>query len=229
MKNESQISRRTVAAGAAWAVPSVAVVAVTPAFAASPGEEPSVPPDSGDSSIGLQGLMNIGKGCPSYGGGRYSLVLNATDVSATKPVYDENGQVVEYGFYVLGATKSERPSNAKFTIYVPTSLGTFTWDNTSRRSGWSNLFPDRSVPQYAGMTAYSSTFSGSWVYSEIDGVGRWAASGTAPSWGANPPNLSDFGRARRYCPSGTMPAAAMRTVDVADKTLSFTRGVRSLV
>ncbi|MCL6422388.1 hypothetical protein Bequi_03145 [Brachybacterium sp. JHP9] len=216
-------TRRALARGTFWAVPTAVVAVSAPAFASS---TPVTPPDHGDSTIGLQGLLNVGKGCSGYGGGPYDLVVNAQDLSSTKPVYDENGVLVKYGFYVLGATASQRPANARFTIYLPSALGSIAWTNRATTSGWTNLMKDSSVPQYSGMTAYTTTFQGTWRYSVVDGVGRWAAGGSAPSWGANPPALDANGTARQYCPNGTMPATALRRVIVDGEELSFQRSVR---
>ncbi len=225
----ASIGRRRLMQTTAWAVPTTVVAAAAPALATSKPEDPEYPPDHGNPNIGLQGLMNIGKGCPTYKNSGYSLVVNAEDISQDKPVYDEDGKKVQYGFYVLGAERNQTPSNAKFTVYVPTSLGTVKWANRSPNSGWSNLTLDRSVQQYRGFTAYTSTFSGRWFYSVVDGKGRWTAVGPAPAWGACPPNLAKGRSAGNYCPTKTMPAIALRRVDVAGKHLSFQRAVRDRV
>lgn len=211
----------------AWAVPTTVVAAAAPALATSKPDEPETPPDHGNPDIGLQGLMNIHKYCQGYKG--FTLYVDTEDLSHEKPVYDENGKVVQYGFYVLGGNENQQPSNAKFTIYVPAALGEAKWTNTQPRSGWSNMEVDRSVKQYRGYIAYTSTFQGRWIYSVVNGEGRWTAAGPPPSWGACPPNLGFNKRASYYCPTNTMQAIALRRVDVAGKHLSFQRFVRALV
>ncbi len=224
----SKPSRRAVAVGAAWTVPVMVGAQSVPAFAASePGGDIPVPPDDGDSKVGLQGLLNIAKGCGGYQRGPYSMVVNTTDISDTKPVYDDKGELVRYGFYVENGKPTVEPRNAKLTIYVPSRLGSIRWTNRATSSGWSNLTVDRTVPQHRGMTAYSAVFRGQWVYHNDSK--QWIASGPAPQWGANPPNLSLQGSACGYCNNGTMPAAARREVTVGDKVLTFTRGVRNLL
>lgn len=221
--DNARVGRRSLMATTAWAIPTGVIVTAAPALATSSNTD--TPPDIGNPNIGLQGLLNIGKGCNGYGGERYRLVINANDISGTKPVYDENGQLVKYGFYVLGAGPDQKPSNARFTTYLPSSLGTFTWTNRNTASGWSNLVLDTAVAQYPGYTAYTATFNGTWVYSVVDGKSRWVASGSGPSWGANPPNLTHSGSASNYCRSGTMRVTALRRVTVAGKVLSFQRSI----
>lgn len=214
------ISRRTVALGAAWSVPVIAAAHASPAFAAS--REPVSDPT-------LQGKINHRKTCDPAGykyrsalyPSGYKVLIDQVPEGG-KTVTDVDGNPVSYGFYVLDGSVDQKPTEASMTIYFPVEYGSFTFTNLAPNSGWTALTRDDSAPRIDGLVAYTTNFVGTWTWDPT--TSRWVTVGSEfPRWGANPPGLTYSGTASALCPDGTMRWAITRSVMINGQEYSFTR------
>lgn len=214
------ISRRTVALGAAWSVPVIAAAHASPAFAASPElvNDPT-----------LQGKINHRKTCDPAGyhyrsalyPSGYKVLIDQVPEGG-KTVTDVNGNPVSYGFYVLDGAADHKPTAASMTIYFPVEYGSFTFTNLAPRSGWTALTRDDNAPSINGLVAYTTSFVGTWVWDSS--ASRWVTVGSEfPRWGANPSGLAYDGTAQALCPDGTMRWAITRSVTIDGRKYLFTR------
>lgn len=139
------VKRRTLAKGAIWSIPVVAVASAAPAFAASPQ------PTLSAAGRGTWNLTWYTERVDNY----QSFKLFSTIPGNTSP-----GQ----GFCVLNSTTSSAISNASVTYYLPYYDLRFSAQNGPGFNGWSQLSRDSSKNNkyYRSVTyyAYTSVYSG---------------------------------------------------------------------
>ncbi|WP_435199855.1 hypothetical protein [Janibacter sp. GS2] len=190
--------RRSVVKGAAWATPTIVLGNAAPAMAASR------PP-------GLQGWVTVGKSC---GNGPDTLTIDGTGGDNANPPTANSR-----GIWVFNVTSSTVLTNARLTVYYPSSLGTIGWTAASGNSGWSVPSVDNGAPPKAGFIAYTSTYSGAWTFYN------------------NPNNLDDHFRANgrpnftasvslsgSYCATNGLPLYSLRRVTIDGNLVDFGRG-----
>lgn len=129
-------SRRSLVAGAAWAVPAIAIASAAPAMAIS------TPP-------GLQGWVTISR---SGGDGNCTLEIDGV------------GNYAVRGLWVFNTTNATGVTGAFIVFYYPMSLGILTWSAATDNSGWSAPAYDAGDDTVAGHYAYKTTYSGSWTF-----------------------------------------------------------------
>lgn len=152
----TNISRRSLAKGAAWAAPAVVATTAVPAYAAS---NPSVP--SQDQLIerqkSLQGIFQVVVDCPVG-------VPNFRLIGAEKP-YPQGG------FWTGGTDPSSLVDNASFTLYVADYIAQkLTWlQYPGKENGWSlPTVNDAIIPVKQGYTAYTFFYNGTnWAYDPV--------------------------------------------------------------
>lgn len=164
----TEISRRSVAKGTAWAVPAVAVAASAPAMAASP-----VP--------GLQGRVYWTEYCSGMTVGISPDDQNGADLYP-------NG---DYGFYVFN-TKASQVSAACMTFTYPASLGSLTWKANSNNGQWS---VPKVISKNSSTITYQSCYSGAFAdhtYNDPQNNSQYYASVTSyPSFSASIPSCAN--------------------------------------
>lgn len=194
-------TRRTLVKGAAWALPAVTVVGTAPAMAAS------VPK-------GLQGWVALNKRCKQIWeciNGYWRII------SEYKLTIDGLGSYPTRGLWVMGTQQSTQISDAQITFYYPTWLGTIRWEEASGNLGWSVPAKDDSAPAKAGFTAYTTRYTGTWIY-VADGDYTVAA---------GQPKFRGVGRQRDHskdCGCRTVQVYARRSVVVQGERVTFERG-----
>lgn len=195
-----ELSRRNVAKGAAWAMPSIAIASAAPALAVS------TPPDE----AGLQGWVFWDRDCFSSPN---RVTITPSPTGSASELYPQG----KYGFYVLNTT-SAHVQNACMTFSYPSSLGTLTWRADSRNDGsWST--PVKVAAAKSGVTTYQTCYSGGWK--------DVAAQGGTPAYTAvkSYPYFS-AATSRDIC-STTSPIAVdiLRTVTVDGTVIPLTRSI----
>lgn len=137
------VSRRTLAKGAAWAAPAVAVAAVAPMVAASP-----IPPR------GLNGWVTLTRQC--------TRTNNEFQIDG-RGTFTGGGNS-DRGIWTFVDDPNAEISGAAIVFFFDTRSASFT---NSSGGGWTNLSRatelDASAPA-AGYYAYRATYSGKWTY-----------------------------------------------------------------
>ena len=129
-------SRRALVAGAAWAVPAIAIASAAPAMAIS------TPP-------GLQGWVTISR---SGGDGNCTLEIDGV------------GNYAVRGLWVFNTTNATGVTGAFIVFYYPMSLGILTWSAATGNTNWSAPAYDSGDTTVAGHYAYKTTYSGGWTW-----------------------------------------------------------------
>lgn len=148
----NSMSRRSLAKGAAWAVPSLTVAAAAPAMAASP-----IPVLVANNTV-TYGLLPNGS---SSGDTQYRVYTSPNNRN------DPPNSVSSCGPEITGATNNTTVTNVSMIYWLPQSNLTFA-NNTSgaATSGWSllaratSLDGSRTDTSGRKVYAYSTTFSG---------------------------------------------------------------------
>lgn len=191
------LSRRTLAQGAAWAIPVAAVVAAAPVMAAS--------------TPGLQGWVEIGKRCRM---GSDTLTIDGTGGNSASP--PDNGS---RGLWVYRTTAATTLEYARITFYYPSSLGTITWSAATENADWSVPVVSTIDPAISGYTAYTTYYTGGWTFYNLTGtVNDYTRATGRPNFTGSAA-LSD-----NQCRDGGLPVYARRTVTVNGEVISFLRG-----
>lgn len=206
------LSRRTLARGAAWSVPVVAVGSAAPALAASP-------------QPGLQGWVQATKNCN-----------NTTTMNVTFDSYEGVSPQPTpipppaWGLYVYNITDTTRVGDAFITVYVPSSLAINQFTALTGNVGWSTPTQGAGTPSCtahicegapppAGYTAFTT---------------RYVANSWYAQTGTNPPRLQAAGRLRLrayaprgqgLCETGGLNIYITRSVCVDGQQICFTRSV----
>ena len=153
-------SRRTLAKGAAWTAPAVAVAGAAPAYAAS------VPPEPG-----LQGWVLVTKtNCSGSGDTTGTLTWDSAPNRTKDPDPYTNRQ---WGLWVWsacstppcppGAASDWTISGVTITVYLPSNLTISNARDLSGNNGWS--VPTRVTPStITGTQAWQTTYSGTFSY-----------------------------------------------------------------
>lgn len=192
------ISRRHLAAGAAWTVPAIAVAAMAPNVSAS-------------LQPGLQGWVILTKTCRSGDAGRSMTI----DVNGF-------GSYPSRGLWVYNTTSTTTIAAAKITFYFPSALQLSFSTATNHSPSWSSLAADSSAPAIQGMTAYSASYTGSFAFVPAgNGQPAYSYAVGQPHYQATasvPPSSN-------YCESDKLPVTARRTVTVDGQVITFSRSV----
>ncbi|MEI2776891.1 MAG: hypothetical protein V9G19_13170 [Tetrasphaera sp.] len=190
-------SRRTLAKGAAWSIPVMAMGSFAPARAAS------LPP-------GLQGWVNLIKGCDTQSPRNMTVEINGIGNYPTR------------GLWVYNTTPTTVITGAKLTLYFPSDWNVTSITAATGNSGWSVPAPDSSVPVKPGLQAYSTTYTGTWQYVAASG-GNPAYSYTVgqPHFMATAVVTAGQG----YCSTNGFPVTARRTVFVNGHEVTFERSI----
>ncbi|MDO4919091.1 hypothetical protein [Kocuria sp.] len=134
------INRRTLAKGAVWSVPVVAMASAAPAVAASAAPE-----------LRPSGRFSYNQGWGS----------TQTDNSTAYKVFStaSGGTTPASGFCILNTNTSMSISNAAVTYYFPLSNLTFSTEGGPGANGWSLMTRDttKSTKSYNGVTYYPYT------------------------------------------------------------------------
>ncbi|MFC0676013.1 hypothetical protein [Brachybacterium hainanense] len=185
MNPSPRLTRRALVTGALWAAPTAAVSIAAPALAASTTSAP-----------GLNGWVQVRSSC-----GFRSQTLEI----------DGRGTYPARGLWAEPASSSQRPTNARITVYFPASLGTLRWSAATGSSGWSVPEVDAAAPAISGYLAYTTRYTGDWTY---DAVNRRQVAMGQPHF------TTTF--STRSCVSVT--AYALRSVQIGGTTYEFRRG-----
>lgn len=154
----STVSRRSVARGAAWVMPSITVAAASPAIAASP------PP-------GLQGRVQWTEDCTNR-----VVTITPDDTGNGGDLYPKGG---DYGFYVFN-TKAAQVSGACMTFTFPSSLGKLTWKAAADNGKWSvPTVVSSGSSTYTYQTCYTGAFAD---YNYVDRVNNSTYYAGVTSW-----------------------------------------------
>lgn len=137
-------TRRTVAKGALWSAPVVAVTTTMPAYTASATRP----------APGLQGWVALAKGCST---------------SSTLAV-DGVGAYPNRGLWIEGAAETTRAGSAALTYYLPSTLGSLTWTPQAGNGAWPTPRVDPAAPLRSGFTAYTTSYSGSWTFNRTNKI-----------------------------------------------------------
>ncbi len=149
------LSRRTLALGAAWTVPAIALAAAAPAVAASTPHPP-----------GLNGWVTIEKDCRPL-----SLDIDGRGTFT-------GGGTSDRGFWVFTTNSTTPPTGAYLVFYIPTSSLTWTWAAAAGNVGWSVpvMTTDNTIaPPIAGYTRYVTYYTWTWTYNSTHQA--WVADG----------------------------------------------------
>lgn len=151
----TNISRRTLAKGAAWATPVVVATAAVPAYAAS---NPKVPTQEQivERQKSLQGYFEVLVTCPAS--------------RTAPPDFVLTGDTLPYptgGFYVGGTNSASVIDGASFTLYIGNNQARhMSWFRDGNTNGWSLPVINSNVaPAMQGYTAYTFFYNGAnWAF-----------------------------------------------------------------
>lgn len=194
---DTTLKRRTLVKGAAWVSPAIVVGNAAPAMAASR------PP-------GLQGWVTVGKQCRRGGD---TLTIDGTGGDNANPPTDNSR-----GIWIFNVTASTVLTNARITIYYPSSLN-ITWAAATGNSGWSVPTADATVPSRPGFTGYTSTYSGAWnFFNNTNNLDDHFRANGRPNFTGSV-TLSDSA-----CNTNGLTVYSYRRVNVNGNLLEFGRG-----
>lgn len=164
----TNISRRSIAKGAAWATPAVLATAAVPAYAASTTTPTEPTPEQIElRKRGVRGVFTAKIECnwikDSNGEKQW------TSAKAVRFI----GNGVPYptgGYYVEGVERDTKIENATVTVYVEEPWGAnLSWIPTAQNSGWEVIPAGPEVPAKAGYSAYQIVYvANNWLYDEAN-------------------------------------------------------------
>lgn len=141
------ISRRSVAKGAAWAAPVIVATTAIPAYAASLANK------------ALDGWVNNSTRCTrDYRG-----------VTSTTYEFNGTGVYPTRGLWVSGAREDSKIEDVKIIQYLGYTANPATFQAV-QASQWTTLTYDPYAPKKDGYLAYSTAYTGSWRYDPDSGM-----------------------------------------------------------
>jgi hypothetical protein len=195
MSNSATPTRRTVAKSAAWTVPVIALGVAAPAASAS---TTATPP-------GLQGWVTVSESC--------------SIVTGMQLTIDGTGSYPERGLWIFNTTKTTAIKDATVTFYFPADMN-LQWSYASGGSTqWTVPAKDSSAPSIAGMTAYTTRYTGAFAF---------VPGNPAYSYAVGQPKFQSKALSYNYCRSA-ITGYARRSVSVDGQPIAFQRGPISLL
>lgn len=159
----TNISRRSIAKGAAWATPAVLATSVVPAYAASTEPTEPTPEQIELRKRGVRGAFTARVTCGTDRNGNWAngRKLEVIGNAGTYP----NG-----GYHVEGVNPDTKVTSAIVTLYIENPWGeNLTWTPTSQNRGWIMVPSGSRVPARAGYTPYDIIYNGTnWAYDAAD-------------------------------------------------------------
>lgn len=193
--SKSEVKRRSLVRGAAWAMPVAAVVAAAPSAAASP------PPPRG-----LNGWVTLSRDCTRTD--EFQIDGRGTFT---------NGGTTDRGIWTF-VEEGNIPVSATIVFFLSRSDASFT---NSSASGWSNLTRDAGLDSAApapGFFAYTTTYTGGWTWFPPITTGTGQRDGAYVANG-DPYFLWNMNTCN------TVTAYARRSITLQyNETITFTRG-----